>query len=387
MGDSRSNHEIFRAIVEQVNGVDPDLIISMGDLVETGGNYSQWGPHFFVPASDLLDHKMFISTLGDHETGGDNGELFRHFLVPNEQVDELWFSFDYGPAHFISLDYRHPENDKMIEWFKQDITNSNAKWNFVFMHRPCYNLGGHRTAWGRGTWPELFRKYKVDLVFAGHSHQYERFYPMRPENMKNSHPITYITTGGAGAGLYEVVKHAYLAKAESVNHFMSFEISGNTLNCNVFLNDGSMLDQFKIVKKDGLYNSEYIDKVIPQGDVDIYTMFARKISFGIDMLPMDDVPVIVNLSLKSMNSFEDVPFEISLLPECTEYYSMEAVSGSLNKNSNLDVSLKVYRHAPITIDQWGNITPELRLMVKYETTFGEENIIGGSVEYWPKDEY
>lgn len=28
----------------------------------------------------------------------------------------------------------------------------------------CYNLGGHRSAWGREVWPVLFRKYKVDIL-------------------------------------------------------------------------------------------------------------------------------------------------------------------------------------------------------------------------------
>jgi hypothetical protein len=136
----------------------------------------------------------------------------------------------------------------MISWFKKDIESAGAKWNFVFMHRPCYNLGGHCSAWGRDKWPELFCQYKVDIVYAGHSHQYERFYPIRPRKQPDSHPVTYITTGGAGAGLYDVTQNPYLARAESVNHYMNFEISGDTLRAKAIRNDNTLLDEFSMIK-------------------------------------------------------------------------------------------------------------------------------------------
>jgi len=28
----------------------------MGDLVGDGGNFDEWGPHYFQPAADIIDH-------------------------------------------------------------------------------------------------------------------------------------------------------------------------------------------------------------------------------------------------------------------------------------------------------------------------------------------
>ena len=67
MGDSRSNPAIFQKIVNRVQSESPDLIISMGDLVENGGQYMQWEKFYFSVAQKLIAQIPLVSTLGDHE--------------------------------------------------------------------------------------------------------------------------------------------------------------------------------------------------------------------------------------------------------------------------------------------------------------------------------
>ena len=270
MGDSRSKPEIFKAISDQVNQLNPDLILSVGDLVGSGGYYNEWEKYYFGVAGDVINHIPMISALGDHEGDSDDGELFTHFLFPHKDYHKLWFSFDYEDAHFIALDYRHPYNEEMIEWFKKDMTASKAKWKFVTMHRPSYNLGGHRSNWGREIWPKLFRDYKVDIVFAGHSHIYERFYPTRPLSQSNSWPVTYITTGGAGAPLYEVVQDPALAFAKSINHFVYISLNKNQLDLKTYLMDGTILDKISFSKREKEYEESYSSLIKPQENLDLY---------------------------------------------------------------------------------------------------------------------
>jgi len=71
IGDSRTGHETFQNISNQINNINPNLIISMGDLVGNGGDFYQWNPHYFEPAAQLINHIPLVSTLGDHETNGD----------------------------------------------------------------------------------------------------------------------------------------------------------------------------------------------------------------------------------------------------------------------------------------------------------------------------
>ena len=384
MGDSRSNPEIFARIMQQSSSVNPDFIISMGDVVENGGDYEQWENYFFSITEGVFESTPIISALGDHEGDGDDGELFRYFLRKNEAVDKQWFSFDYGSAHFISLDYRHPENQEMIDWFIEDISSANKKWNFVYMHRPSYNLGGHRSSWGKGIWPELFREYNIDIVFAGHSHLYERFYPTRPKNQPNAFPVTYITTGGAGAGLYEVsTNERVLAKAESVNHFIDVNIIGDTLNLTAFRMNGSLLDEFHIVKNEFGYSNNFTELIIPQEELDMFSMFISSISQSISSLPMYSIPAIYPLHFQ-LDSVENIPFKVELDHESENNYFMKAVADTLKNNEDKLLMLEIYSRTEMTFSSWGELTPEIRLRLIIEYNSKRDTLYGGAINYWPE---
>ena len=387
MGDSRSNRDVFEKIIAQSIKLNPDLVISMGDLVAQGGSFDQWNSHFFKVAQKLINHVLFISTLGDHEGDGDNGNLFRYYFLPRMNTDSLWFSFDFGNAHFVSLDYRHPYEKKMIEWFKKDMEQTDAKWKFVFMHRPCYNLGGHRSTWGRDVWPALFTKYKIDIVFAGHSHQYERFFPVKPDNQPDSWPVTYITTGGAGAGLYEADTSDFLAKVESVHHLININISGDTLSLKTISESGFLIDKLSIIKKNGRYNDEYYSAVRSQEKLNVYTMFLKAISFSIDKIPLEEIPATSKIILKSDKFPDDIKFKIFLWHQSEINYIMEPVEGIIHKNEKLEISVNIFSKGKMTISNWGSIKPDLRLGAVFEISGIKYEITGGRIEYWPEESY
>lgn len=383
MGDSRSHPGIFKKVMEETDSVRPEFIISMGDLVESGGNYKQWHDFYFSVVKDYAGTTPIVSTLGDHEGSGDNGELFCYYLRENQPVDKQWFSFDYGIAHFISLDYRHPYDKEMINWFIKDITSSGKKWNFVFMHRPSYNFGGHRSSWGEGIWPKLFSKYNVDIVFAGHSHLYERFFPVRKEGKTNA--VTYITTGGAGAGLYQSVKNRFvLAKTESVNHFVVIKIDGNELTLKAIRMDGTLLDEMEIVKKKNGYNKDYEKQIISQNELNTITSLNVAISKGLTTIPGYQRPAKYAFQLKSTIT-RSIPFSVTLDKTSANSYKMKPYHDTLKAGGNIDTVLYITRTKPITISLWNEITPELRLKIIFEYHSQKDSIVGKALDYWPEE--
>ena len=387
LGDSRSNPRIFNQLSRQAKQLQPDLIINMGDLVAEGGDFQQWNEHYFDVANELVGYIPLVSCLGDHEGDDDNGALYRYFFLPQLPVEELWFSYDYGPAHFVALDYRYPDSEKMLEWFKKDMQQTTAKWKFVYMHRPCYNLGGHRSNWGAPQWQKHFRDYKVDIVFAGHSHQYERFFPVRPGQEPDSWPVTYITTGGAGASLYDVIPSTFLAQAQSVYHFTYLKISGDTLNFKANLENGEILDQFQIVKSAGKYDRHYLSLVKPQEELDLANMFAMAISFTIHEVPLEEYPARANIELHGVSHQPLIEFEISPTAESAQFYGLQPLKGTLSENQTLKFPLEIFSKQDLQISTWGDINPELRLQVTYKSQDRQETIMGGPVDYWPESEY
>jgi hypothetical protein len=379
IGDSRSNHDVFSAIANDVNKLSPRLVINMGDLLARGYEFKQWNPHFFDPAKSVINHIPHISTLGDHETsGGYSGYSFYYYFRNGVSVDKMWFSYDFGDVHFVSLDYRGESNEEMIEWFKNDVSQSDAKWKIVYLHRPMYNLGGHRAHWGKQIWQELYRENKIDIVFAGHSHVYERFYPMRPSTVKDAWPVTFITTGGAGAGLYEAVQNECAAVSKSVNHYNIISLSNDTLKLKSLLLDGTVLDQFEIVKENGKYSDSYLSLVKPQEVMDVYMAFANKLRIKFDSIPTKEIASKHSIKFRGAGLPSDIPFKVELSKESSKYYRIEPLKGILKKGENYKGTVVLY--AKDKVEQRRNfLDPPLFFNVIYNykgksyTAYGAES--------------
>ena len=62
-------------------------------------------------------------------------------------------------------------------WLEKDLAQSHATWKIVSYHRPTFDIITHRTTWGQSDIRPIMEKGGVDIVFAGHTHNYQ---PLRP---------------------------------------------------------------------------------------------------------------------------------------------------------------------------------------------------------------
>ncbi|MCK5456099.1 MAG: hypothetical protein KAI45_03165, partial [Melioribacteraceae bacterium] len=230
-------------------------------------------------------------------------------------------------------------------------------------------------------WPELFRENKIDIVFAGHSHLYERFYPLKPLSQPDSWAVTYITTGGAGASLYEAIQHSSLAYTKSINHFLKVEIDNNRIELKALGIDGKVLDSVSWSKNNGIIDSKYLGTVFPQEELDIINIFNGPISKRMEKLPMVEVPYDPVLRFESTKINEDIEFTIRLAEESIGNYEMSPVSGILITGAELDVPLNIFGKSTLTVTKWGDVTPVLRLIAEYKTKTFEGKVIGKMLEY------
>jgi 3',5'-cyclic AMP phosphodiesterase CpdA len=79
---------------------------------------------------------------------------------------------------------------EQIDWLKETLEKSDAKWKIAFFHHPIYSSGekhGSELDLQQLIEP-LFVSSGVDVVFSGHEHFYERIKPQKG--------IHYITQGG-----------------------------------------------------------------------------------------------------------------------------------------------------------------------------------------------
>jgi hypothetical protein len=153
---------------------------------------------------------------------------------------------------------------KMLKWCEDDLAASKATWKFAVYHAPSYDVGKNLSGSRRSYLP-VFRKYGLDMVFSGHTHNYQRFFPLRLSGDARSKPITYIVSAGGGAGLYGLLSgHPYLAASAEAHHYMVVTIDDKKLAARAIDIDGKIIDEFAITSEGGAYNKEYMALVKPE---------------------------------------------------------------------------------------------------------------------------
>jgi 3',5'-cyclic AMP phosphodiesterase CpdA len=98
-------------------------------------------------------------------------------------TSNLYYSFEVASTHIIMLgsytDF--DEHSKQYKWLQSDLVKIDRKstpWVIVLLHAPWYNTNEAHEGEGekmRQAMEALLYEARVDLVFSGHVHAYERF--------------------------------------------------------------------------------------------------------------------------------------------------------------------------------------------------------------------
>jgi 3',5'-cyclic AMP phosphodiesterase CpdA len=241
LGDNRSGDDIYRKLVSLAMERKPDFVVNTGDVIVTPGNKKEWAK--FWEMSRPISVPYFL-TVGNHDA---------HPKVPlsertyKQQVDlpgnELYYSFVAGNSLIIVLDSFMDDQEKRItgeqfNWLEAVLVNSAQEHKFVFLHHPLYTDPGkgHHAHDSMDRYPEsrnmlgaLLAKYRVDAVFAGHEHYYER---------RAVDGVLYIITGGGGAPIYDKEEYG------GYNHFVQVTVDGGKVSAEVVDVNGKVRDRF-----------------------------------------------------------------------------------------------------------------------------------------------
>ena len=237
-GDTRTQHQIHQEVVDSIVGLEPDFALHTGDLVYFGALFPYWET-FFEIEGKLMARVPIFPTLGNHEVN--HQHYFDLFYLPG---NERWYTFDYGNARFICLQVDGiadfgPQSEQYA-WLENELAANTQPWLFVYFHIPPYTSSRDEPDIEldvRQTLTPLFEQYGVDVVFAGHHHNYER-------NEVNG--VTYIVTGGGGAPLCVMQDREPTRAAFAVAyHVVLLEIDGNHLGAKVLSSQGRILDEFE----------------------------------------------------------------------------------------------------------------------------------------------
>ena len=340
-GDCGANTASQRKVAYQSYLAKPNFIVIPGDIVYEGGRISEYGSNFFSiyesaeaspeQGAPLLTSTTMIAAPGNHDTNEERDEgapdVLAYFLywiqplngpplkpggpnspAPPDATNEFAFengagpafptmenfSFDWGNSHWLILDsnyYVNWNDPDLRKWVADDLKRANAKqWRFVAFHHPGFNSSREHfeDQWMRCL-SDIFQREKVDIVFSGHVHNYQRSRPLNfqidpADNSDNTswkniianpvagtfsldttfdgvgkthpHGIIYVVSGAGGETLYNPEQQTepeswqkFTSKFVSQIHsFTVVDIHGKSLALKQVSEDGSVLDQIRVTK-------------------------------------------------------------------------------------------------------------------------------------------
>ena len=196
-GTADSNAESVRDAFYKFNrGSTTDMMIMLGDNAYDNGADSDYQKAFFNVFAPSLYSTPVWSTIGNHDASIDSGSAyFDIFTLPSDgktggvpSGTEAYYSFNYANIHFVCLDSEVSDRSPtgaMYSWLMTDLVANTQDWTVVFFHHPPYSKGTHNSdvinsamSDMRENFTAIFEMYGVDLVFTGHSHNYERSFPV-----------------------------------------------------------------------------------------------------------------------------------------------------------------------------------------------------------------
>lgn len=297
------------AVPRVIAELKPDFVLSVGDLMDRGeapGAYEKLAEY----QAPFMDKIPFFPTLGNHDANGvlqykkfvdkqlsevnprvyGREKYAKDFIVclnedktpcaegfrdpeiakykkeiPSGMNFRTNYAFQFKNAYFISMEVgTRWWSNTPFGWLEKELKraseNPSVDHIFVYLHHPVYSSGmadvppdpknpgrGECMKPVRDLYEPLFKKYKVNMVFTGHIHNYEHLLvpgdgtataipagQPRRKAYQWKEGIHYLVTGGGGGplggiGNWSLPGKNYRQYGETGYHVLLVEVSGKNV--------------------------------------------------------------------------------------------------------------------------------------------------------------
>lgn len=244
-GDSGSSSAVQKLLAEHMLADRPALVTHLGDLAYPDGTFDEFDRHYFGVYRELMKQVPFFPCIGNHEMPRDAFPYLSVHELPSPGVAPLqekgrYYSFNWGNAHFVSLDTNTTleravvGGSPMLEWLDRDLEATNRYWKIVFFHHPPFASGPNSadplSVLARSAIVPILEKHGVHLVLNGHEHSYQRTPPLRQGRVVSAaEGIVYATSGAAGHSLYPVHDSPLVAFGKTDFCYLRLDVTGGEI--------------------------------------------------------------------------------------------------------------------------------------------------------------
>ncbi len=170
--------QIFSRAVKKNNLLQPEFVISVGDLIEGYTDNKKQVQKEWLEFQTYVNelHMPFFYVPGNHDYTNDM--MAKEW---KERFGRDYYHFVYRDVLFLMLNSEDPPGTRRGMISKDQLgfvrntlkANANVRWTILFLHKPLWNYGDpNKNGWIEVEKALGNRKY---TVFAGHLHNYKKF--------------------------------------------------------------------------------------------------------------------------------------------------------------------------------------------------------------------
>lgn len=254
MGDfgngSQAQLAVRDAYMNNFTSTHTDLWIWLGDNAYGSGTDEEYQLKNFDVYYEAQRNMVIWPCPGNHDYGSidlsDNGPYYDIFTMPRNgeaggvpSNQERYYSFDYGNAHFVSLNTEYLldialPGTAFQQWLEADLAANDKDWVIAFFHQSPYSKGTHdsdenfsRPQFFRQNVLPILEQHGVDLVLTGHSHGYERSYLINGHyGRSNSWDPATMLVNGTNGNESEGNAYAKYTQGENANKGAVYAVVG-----------------------------------------------------------------------------------------------------------------------------------------------------------------
>ncbi|MDE0803953.1 MAG: metallophosphoesterase, partial [Acidimicrobiales bacterium] len=239
-GDVGTGGAAEKRTAEVMDSLETDgefaALLLLGDNVDPSGSASALQTNVLDPFAGVLDGPTeLVAALGNHDVQTADGE---------PQVEALglpgrWYTETYGPVKIVVVDSTRAADPDQLAWIQTELdAPTDATWTVVIQHHPPFSAGyhgSHQTS--RDNLVPIYEAAGVDLVLAGHDHDYQH---IEPQN-----GVTYVVSGAA-AKLRKTARADFTIEAASTHSFLELDAYADELVIRSVDHDGRLIDSFAL---------------------------------------------------------------------------------------------------------------------------------------------
>ncbi len=199
--------ENARATGDLVRAGDPDRVLTLGDNAYPDGTPQDYAAHYAPTWGSFRSRTLPVPGNHDYHRDPPSGYVgyFGPDRVTNRADGQLYYARDLGGGWRVyAMNTELDTAGAQLQWLRSDVAAHPASHYVLAAHSPRYTSGEEHDPSDDvcPLWDELAGTGRLEIVLAGHQHDYERFAPMDCHGHQTGRGARSFVVGAGGGGIY-----------------------------------------------------------------------------------------------------------------------------------------------------------------------------------------